>query len=160
MCVSSTWVTTCHVPHVHMGTCTCRFMKARAKTCLEQLEELRNNFKVELRWLPLTESTQIFLCDFVCVSSTWWTMCHVVHMHVGTCTCCFTKAHAKTCLEQLEELWSNFFVLVYTALVCPILHSSGFHKVDPSPALIVRPPWRYFLFEATPASWKFPPLGE
>ena len=32
-------------------------------------EQLRNNFKVELRWLPLTESTQIFLCDSVCVSS-------------------------------------------------------------------------------------------
>ena len=29
----------------------------------------RNNFKVELRWLPLTKSTQIFLCDSVCVSS-------------------------------------------------------------------------------------------
>ena len=28
-----------------------------------------NNFKVQLRWLPLTESTQIFLCDSVCVSS-------------------------------------------------------------------------------------------
>ena len=28
-------------------------------------EQLRNNFKVELRWLPLTESTQIFFCDSV-----------------------------------------------------------------------------------------------
>ena len=28
-----------------------------------------NNFKVQLRWLPLTESTQICLCDSVCVSS-------------------------------------------------------------------------------------------
>ena len=31
VCVSSTWVTTCHVPHVHVDTCTCRFMKARAQ---------------------------------------------------------------------------------------------------------------------------------
>ena len=30
-------------------------------------EQLRNNFKVELQWLPLTESTQIFLCDSVCL---------------------------------------------------------------------------------------------
>ena len=37
MCVSSKWVTTCHVPHVHMGMCTCRFMKAHAKTCSEEL---------------------------------------------------------------------------------------------------------------------------
>ena len=52
-------------------------------------EQFMSNFKVELRWLPLTESTQIFVCDSVCVSSTWWTMCHVLHMHVpfyeGTC---------------------------------------------------------------------------
>ena len=27
VCVSFTWVTTCHMPHVHVGTCTCRFMK-------------------------------------------------------------------------------------------------------------------------------------
>ena len=40
-------------------------------TCLSPLahEQLRSNFKVQLRWLPLTESTQIFLCDSVCVSS-------------------------------------------------------------------------------------------
>ena len=31
VCVSSTWVSTCHVPHVHVDTCTCRFMKARAQ---------------------------------------------------------------------------------------------------------------------------------
>ena len=54
-------------------------------------EQLRSNFKVELRWLLLTESTQIFLCDSVCVSSTWVTTCHVPHVHVnvlfyeGTC---------------------------------------------------------------------------
>ncbi len=36
------------VPHVHVGTCLCRFMKAYAKTCSEQLEELWSNFKVEL----------------------------------------------------------------------------------------------------------------
>ena len=52
-------------------------------------EQLRSNFKVELRWLPLTELTQFFLCDSVCVSSTWVTTCHVPHVHVpfykGTC---------------------------------------------------------------------------
>ena len=41
----------------------CRFV------CPLPHEQLRNNFKVELRWLPLTESTQKFLCDSVCVSS-------------------------------------------------------------------------------------------
>ena len=57
VCVSSTWLTPYHV---HMGMCTCRFMKAHAKTCSEQLEELWSNFKVELRWLPMTELTQFF----------------------------------------------------------------------------------------------------
>ncbi len=45
-------------------------------------EQLRSNYKVELHWLPLTELTDIFLCDSVCVSSTWVTTCHVPHMHV------------------------------------------------------------------------------
>ena len=57
-------------------------------------EQLRNNFKVELRWLPLTESTQIFFVT-PCVSSTWVTTCHVPHVHVGTCTCRFMKARAR-----------------------------------------------------------------
>ena len=35
-------------------------MKAHAKTCSEQLEEIWGNFKVELRWLPMTELAQIF----------------------------------------------------------------------------------------------------
>ena len=50
--------------------------------CPHLLEQLRSNFKVQLRWLPLTESTQIFFCDSVCVSSTWLTMCHVPHGHM------------------------------------------------------------------------------
>ena len=132
VCVSSMWVTTCHV---HVGTC--RFMKVdpnpalvvrppggifneraarrsrstsrfgcvfvclfvclfvptcswatqeqlqsaiiiasvnridSAFTCSVQLEELWINFKVELRWLLITELTQIFFCDSMCVSSTW-----------------------------------------------------------------------------------------
>ena len=36
---------------------------------------VKKNLKVELRWLPLTEWTQIFLCDSVWVSSTWETTC-------------------------------------------------------------------------------------
>ena len=30
-------------------------------------EQLRSNFKVELRWVPLSESAQIFFCGTVCV---------------------------------------------------------------------------------------------
>ncbi len=62
VCVSSMWLTLCHVSHMHVGTC--RFMKARAKTCSEQLEELWSKFKVVLRWLPMTELTQFFQVQF------------------------------------------------------------------------------------------------
>ena len=30
-------------------------------------EQLRSNFKVELRWLLITELTQIFMCDSLCL---------------------------------------------------------------------------------------------
>ena len=58
-------------------TCTCRFMKARAKTCSKQLEELWSNFKIKLQWVPNSESAQFFWCDSVCVSSTCLTTCHM-----------------------------------------------------------------------------------
>ena len=38
---------------------------ARLSVCPLPHEQLRNNFKVELRWLPLTESAQKFLVDNV-----------------------------------------------------------------------------------------------
>ena len=77
-------------------------------------EQLRNNFKVQLRWLPLTESTQIFLCDSVRVSSTWVTTCHVPHMHVGTCTCRFMKACAQ---KRKKKLTSSIFIVEKTEAI-------------------------------------------
>ena len=69
-----------------MFVSSCLVSSYLVSSCPLLHEQLRNNFKVELRWLPLTESTQIFFCDSVCVSSTRVTTCHVPHVHVGTCT--------------------------------------------------------------------------
>ncbi len=54
-----------HVPHMHMGMCTCCYMKLCTKTWSK---ELISNLIVELWWLLNTESAQLFLCGWVCVS--------------------------------------------------------------------------------------------
>ena len=105
----------------------------RVGVSLEQLEQLRNNFKVQLRWLPLTESTQIFLCDSVCVSSTW------VRGPRGprgvrkkkNLAALFRKVDSSPALV-VGPPWRHFF-----------------RKVDPNPALVVRPPWRNFFIRWT-----------
>ena len=71
--------------------------------------------------------SNFFLWHRVCLRSNSDFITHVRHVHVGTCTCHFMKARAKTCSEELNLAFP------------PTFH----HKVDPSPALVVRPPWRH-----------------
>ena len=99
---------------------------------LEQLEQLRNNFKVQLRWLPLTESTQIFLCDSVCVSSTW------VRGPRGPRGPRGVRGVRKKIIKQKLK---NFFKKIKKNL------AALFRKVDSSPALVVGPPWRHFFYK-------------
>ena len=82
VCVSSMWVTTCQV---HVGTCTCRFMKVDPNPALVVRPPWRH----------------FFLWHRVCLRSNSDFMTHVRHVHVGTCTCRFMKARAKTCCLEL-----------------------------------------------------------
>ena len=61
-------------------------------------EQLRNNFKVELRWLPLSESTQFF-CVTPCVSP----------LHGGQCaTCMWARARAVLWRHMPKLAQSNW----------------------------------------------------
>ena len=71
---------------------------------------------MQLRWLPLTESTQIFLCDSVCVSSTW------VRGPRG-------PRGPRGVRKKIEKKNNKNLAAL-------------FRKVDPSPALVVLPPPR------------------